>query len=129
MQSTPPIPGQTGVGLYQQQQSLSQASNNGVDFAYQFGLDSLGWVNQFMQANCRCTLIRVGAQGGSSPTGVLWTPANTQISHNLGVQPQGYIAVFKDKICDIIAGTTPPTLQFMFLTISDPTANVTLLMF
>ena len=127
MRPIPFVVGQSGAAHAQQQQSMVDTLSNGVDFAYQTHVDALGWVDDFSAANTKSTMIRVGATGTTPPSQTTWTAANTQISHNLGRQPIGWVVVFKDKVCDIIVGTTPADTQFAYLTINDDTANVTLM--
>lgn len=130
MQATPPVIGQSKLLAQQQQLSVSQVLNSGVDFGYGQTVDTNAWPDTFLPGNIRCTLVRVGAVGSSPKSGWKWTAANTKIGHNLGVLPTGFIVVYKDKTCDVFASsTTKNDTQFIYLTITDDTANTTLLIF
>ena len=130
MQTTPPVVGQSGLVQQQQQLSVSQAVNNNLDFSYPQTVDTHAWPDTFIPANLKCTLVRVGANGTTPASGYSWTAANTKIAHNLGRLPVGWIIVYKDKVCDVFApNATKNDGQFIYLTISDDTANTTLLIF
>lgn len=130
MQASPIVVGQQGLIKDQQMNSVTQTLNNNIDFSYPLSLDANGWPDTFSPANLNCTLIRVGATGTTPKSQVVWTATDTQIPHNLGTQPIGFIVVYKDKTCDVFASsTTKNDSQFIYLTITDDTANTTLLIF
>lgn len=129
MYTTPPVVGQQGLTKYQQDNSVSQAVDGGIELAFVIGVDANGWANDFKQANMRGTIVRVGASGNPSPSGNQWTGANTKINHSLGFIPNGWVITYKNKIVDIIAGTTNADAQFIYLTTSDTTAEINLYIF
>lgn len=129
MYTTPPVVGQQGMTKYQQEQSVAQAVNGGLELAFVVGLDANGWANNFKQANMKGTIVRVGATGNPSPSGNQWTAANTKINHSLGFVPNGWIITYKNKVVDIIAGTSHADAQFIYLTTSDDTAETNLFIF
>ena len=120
------IPGQIGIADTQQKTLVPNVINGGLEHNSPQSLDNNGWPNTFQRANINQATIRVNASGGNAPA---WTAANTEIAHNLGKIPTGWRIVYQDKVVTLIAGTTAPTTQYIYLTISDPTANVTLEIF
>jgi len=130
MRVIPPVVGATGAIDHQQKNSVQQTLDSNVEFSYPQSLDVNAWPNTFVPANIRCTAIRVGALGTTPPSQIAWTGPNTKISHNLGTQPIGWIVVYKDKTCDVFASSVIKNDgQFIYLTCTDTTANVTLLIF
>jgi hypothetical protein len=123
---TPPIIGQKGQPAFQQQQSIATAINGGIEFNSPTSVDTNGWANTFEQANTNSATIRINPTGGSAPA---WTAANTKIAHNLGKVPTGWHVIYMDKVVTVIAGTSKPDVQFIYLTISDDTATTTLMIF
>lgn len=129
-QSIPLVVGQSGLIANQQANSTSRTLDNDLDFSYVQTIDTNGWPDTFLPANLNCTLIRVGAVGSTPVSGYSWAASgDTKIAHNLGVLPTGFIVVYKDKTCDVFAGTTKSDTQFLYLKITDDTANTTLLIF
>jgi hypothetical protein len=130
MKTTPYIPGQSGDTAVQQQVNLTKIVNSGIDVTYTQTRDTNNWPETFSAANIRGTMRRVSGTGITPPKGsVNWTAGNTKIPHNLGYIPSGWIVTYKSKACDIFAGTTKADAQFIYLTNTDPTADVNLLVF
>lgn len=130
MKTTPFIPGQSGVTNTQQQSQVTDSLNNGIDITYAQSRDTNGWADTFSLANTKGAMLRVSALGATPPKGsVNWTAANTKIPHNLGYIPSGWIVTYKSKTCDIFAGTTAPDEQFIYLSISDDTADTNIFVF
>lgn len=130
MRIIPFQPGQSDEIAAQQQNSVGNVVNGNIEITSIAGYDSNGWPNVFQSGNIRGNAIRVSATGTTPPSGgVNWTSANTKIPHGLGKLPTGFILCYKDKPCDIYAGTTKPDNQFVYLTITDDTANTTILVF
>jgi hypothetical protein len=129
MRVVPYVEGQSGLVSSQQNRSMSQAVDNNIEVSYPQHVDANNWADIFAPGNIKGVILRVAALGGTSPSGYSWTASNTKIGHNLGYLPTGWIIVYKDKNCDIKAGTTKPDTQFLYLTISDDTANTTLWVF
>lgn len=130
MRIIPPVVGAKGLVDNQQKNSVQQTMDTNVEFSYPASLDTNAWPDTFNPANVNCTLIRVGALGTSPPSQTAWTGANTKISHNLGRQPIGWIVVYKNKTCDVFAQSVIKNDgQFIYLTCTDTSANVTLLIF
>jgi len=130
MRTIPPVVGATGAVLEQQRNSVQQVVDSNIEFSYPASLDINGWPDSFVRGNISCTAIRVGALGTTPVSQIAWTGPDTQIPHNLGRQPTGWIVVYKDKTCDIFASSTIKNDgQFIYLTCTDTTANVTLVIF
>jgi hypothetical protein len=126
---TPYVQGQSGLVHSQQQQTVSNVINGGIETSQTTGVDTNGWPNDFEKSNTNQVTIRIGAKGSTPPSGQVWTASNTKISHGLGKTPTGWHIVWQDKVVTIIAGSSKPTDQFIYLTISDDTANTTLIIF
>lgn len=133
MNATPFIPGQAGSTAAQQQTSLTDAINGGVEFAYDEHRDLAGWGDVFSLGNMAGVMMRVAATGTTVPPKVknwgTWTAADTKIAHNLGYIPMGWIVTYKSKACDVFAGSIRPDEQFVYLTITDDTADTNLFIF
>lgn len=130
MRIIPPVIGASGLIDNQQKNSVQQSIDTNVEVSYPASLDTNAWPDTFLPANLSCTAIRVGSLGSTPASQTVWTAADTQISHNLGKQPIGWIVVYKDKTCDVFASSTIKNDgQFIYLTCTDTSANVTLVIF
>jgi hypothetical protein len=130
MKIPPFIPGQAGISDSMQKIQQAQKQNNGVDVSYPTHRDLNQWADEFAAANQQGVMLRVAGTGSVVPPGsVQWTVGNTKIPHNLGVVPSGWHVTYKSKTCDIFAGTTPPDAQFIYLTITDDSADTNLFIF
>jgi hypothetical protein len=125
----PYVAAQSKLQDNQTQQSMTRAINGGLSVASVNSLDTNGWPDTFGQGNTNQTLVRIGAFGTTPASQITWTAANTKIPHNLGFIPTGWRIVYQDKAVSIIAGTPQPDKQFIYLTVSDDTANTTLEIF
>jgi len=107
------------------------ALNGNVEVATAIGVDLNNWANNFAPANMAGVVYRIGAIGNIAPSGYQWGAANTdlQISHGLGRSPIGFLVVYKNKTCDVWAGTTKPDNQFLTLQISDASAETSIWIF
>lgn len=131
MRAIPIVAGQASVSEVQQKTSVVQALNGNVEVATAIGVDSNNWANNFAPANMTGVSIRIGATGNLSPAGYQWaaSSADLQISHGLGRVPIGFLVIYKNKTCDVWAGTTKPDNQFLTLQTSDASAETTIWIF